>query len=183
VSVLLVYFFHDLQLLLSGPDDHYARRLGPYAAAILVYGGGLGVITRSLNPNQVLSLYRSPAVWVPCLVVHLILALFSLWMRNRQPNERAWMAVLAPAPVFLLSMLALACLVSSRSPTRSLPIICLALIVVWSCLLSAAVVWIGDASFTGQDTGLAVDFMTVTNAALVMVAPLNLLLGNLEVLP
>ena len=166
-SVLLVYFFQDLQLLLSGPDDRYARRLGSYAAALLVYGGGLGGITRSLSPNQVLSLFRSPAVWVPCLVLHLILALLSLWMRNRRLHERAWMAVLAPAPVFLLSILALACLAGSRSPVRSLATMFLALLVMWSFLMSAAVILIRNASFTDQDTSFAVDFMTAINAVLV----------------
>lgn len=59
----------------------------------------------------------------------------------------------------------------------------LALLVMWSFLMSAAVILIRNASFTDQDTSFAVDFMTAINAVLVMVAPLNLLLGNLEAFP
>jgi hypothetical protein len=96
--VVLVYYFCDVQLLAAGLPDRHGYRLGSYTAALLIYTGALCVLTRSLDPGRAPGLLRSPAVWAPCLGLHVALALSCFWLRQNKASDRAWMAALGPAP-------------------------------------------------------------------------------------
>jgi hypothetical protein len=175
-SVLLVYYFRDVQLLAAGSPDRYGYRLGSYTAALLIYTAVLCILTRSLDPDRMPGLLRSPAVWAPCLGLHVALALGCLWLRRQEESDRAWMAALGPAPAFILSVMVIACRVSAHF--SSVGMVALVLIIVWSFLVAVSVLYVRRNAFA--DAGFAIDFAAMTNASLVLVAPVNLLLGNLS---
>jgi hypothetical protein len=178
VSILVVYYFRDVQLLAVGPADRYRYRLALYVGTLLSYTGALCVLTRSLDPGRAQSLLRSPAVWGPCLGLHTMHAVFCLWLRRHKSTDHAWLAALAPAPVFVLSLMVIAGQVSASAQFLGVAIVAPTLVTIWSLLVIASVPRATHSYL--QDARFAIDFAATSSAGLVLVAPVNLLLGNLS---
>jgi hypothetical protein len=137
--VLALFFVRDV-FILGSKQEHVPIKLLLYAILISLYLGGALGVAYSLPEQRVLELLRSRWVWAGVLTLHLGLWGFGAWMSHGpQGRHRAWLTVIAPAPMFLLSAIVVTHYIARTADTSRALAVGLVGCIAWTALVLAGV--------------------------------------------
>jgi len=103
--VLCIFFLRDV-FLFGSTREHVFRKLALYTVLTSFYLLAAMRTAYSLPEGRAAELLRSPWIWVLTLLMHIGLWRAAIWFRRRPMREGMWVIALAPAPMLILSILA-----------------------------------------------------------------------------
>ena len=161
-TIMIMFYMRDV-FLFGSTRERVLPKLLVYVALTSLYLSVAMVTLGSLPQGSALTFLRSRWVWALTLITHVGLWRLAVWFKRRPIREGMWTIALAPAPMFILSLILASQGIAALSGGSSVVTFGLILSSAWILLVLLGVTGFRIAYGNWRDDGFVADLADIAS--------------------